>query len=410
MTHIGTSIKWFRAQANYVLGRYLNSILLRSGSWYLGATIIQRGLNFFSIVLFTRLLTPEQFGTVSIFTPWLTIFAATITLNLYSAATPGRHDFNDEDFRKFVSAVNVLGFLVSISALLMVVIVPDSITQSVFDLNKLYLIIAIVIAAFELPINTTFTAWQMRYQYGIYCVVSSLYALAKIVLSYVMIVLSLQLLNGDRALERVAGIALSSLVLGSYLLGRSILKGKTLIDISYWRYALRYSIPLIPHVLSGLILAQFDRILIDRYVGRSEAGLYSFAYQIGDLVYILWVASNAAWVPWFFEQAEKKSHSLIRTRATQYVWGFAGLTALAILIGPSFVTWIAPGQYWVTKMVVPIIMCGNFFIMGYSLYANVEFYEKKTIYVSAGTAFSAFSNIFLNILFLSIFFCFMAAF
>jgi O-antigen/teichoic acid export membrane protein len=170
-----------------------------------------------------------------------------------------------------------------------------------------------------------------------------------------------------------------------------------LVQVTYWRYALAYSLPLIPHVLSGLILAQFDRLLIDRYIGRSEAGLYTLAYQIGEIVTLVWAATNAAWVPWFFEQMEKKNHSLIRQRANQYLLVFAGICAVAIITGPWFLTVLAPPQYWSTRPIVPIVMASMFFNLTYAFYANLEFFEKKTAYISAGTLLAAVANVVLNL-------------
>ena len=36
-----------------------------------------------------------------------------------------------------------------------------------------------------------------------------------------------------------------------------------------------------PHGLSQLLLNQFDRIMIKSIIGSTEAGLYSFAYNVG---------------------------------------------------------------------------------------------------------------------------------
>ena len=45
-------------------------------------------------------------------------------------------------------------------------------------------------------------------------------------------------------------------------------KGKEFFSKEYWGYALRIGIPIVPHYLSGIILNQGDRIMIDKMVGR----------------------------------------------------------------------------------------------------------------------------------------------
>jgi O-antigen/teichoic acid export membrane protein len=191
-----------------------------------------------------------------------------------------------------------------------------------------------------------------------------------------------------------------SILAGFYLLARIIDAGRTLVHSGYWRYALAYSLPLIPHTLAGLILAQMDRLLIDRYIGRSEAGLYTLAYQIGELVTLIWTATNAAWVPWFYEQMAKKNDWLIRRRANQYLIGFTVLTAAITIAGPWLLTFLSPPEYWSTRTIVPVVMGGMFFNLTYAFYANSEFYLKQTVYISIGTSLAAAVNVGLNVILL----------
>ena len=45
-------------------------------------------------------------------------------------------------------------------------------------------------------------------------------------------------------------------------------------------YALRIGIWIVPHYLSGIILNQGDRIMIDKMVGKTEVALYGLAYAL----------------------------------------------------------------------------------------------------------------------------------
>lgn len=383
-----------------LLSRYRSSPLLKSGSWYLMATLIGRGLNYLAVFLFTRLLTLEEYGLVSIYMPWLLIFGYTITLNVYAAVTRAKYDFSPEEFPAFFSASTFLGTLTSLIALVVVWLLPEAWLGPIFGLPKVLILLAVLSTAAEISVYSSTAVWQAEYKYQLSSLASTGANLARILISLCFVLLPLPFLQQDHALGRILGMTSVSVVFGGFLLVRILTLGKVLIHTGYWRYTLVYSLPLIPHALSGLILSQIDRLMIDRYIGREEAGLYTLAYQIGELITMLWTATNTAWVPWFFEQMSKQDHETIRQRANQYLIGFAGITACFTVISPIILMVLSPARYWVARPVVPVVMGGMFFNLTYALYVNVEFYEKKTAYISAATTLAAILNILLNVLLL----------
>ena len=82
-------------------------------------------------------------------------------------------------------------------------------------------------------------------------------------------------------------------------------KGKEFFSKEYWGYALRIGIPIVPHYLSGIILNQGDRIMIDKMVGKTEVALYGLAYSIGMLVQLFISGMNSALTPWMYSKIKK---------------------------------------------------------------------------------------------------------
>ena len=89
----------------------------------------------------------------------------------------------------------------------------------------------------------------------------------------------------DKALGRVFSIVLTELVFDVSVMIYQFAKGRVFFDSQYWKYAITLAIPLIPHYLSGMILNQGDRIVIDRMVGKSAVAMYGVAYSIGTVSY-----------------------------------------------------------------------------------------------------------------------------
>lgn len=389
-----------QAQLQRLTARYQDSKLLKSGVWYLIGTFGQQGIAFIGVFVFSRLMTPEEYGTVSIFLSWVAIFASVLTLNVYGAISPAKYDYDESTFKRFVSASTVLGTVVCAGAVVLTVLLPETVSISLFNMQRLYVLCAIGVTIGDLWSTSLLTVWNMEYRYRAYAVARMTLGISKFALPAILILVAF---GGDNAFARVIGTTAASLVLGMFFLRTILLHGKTLYDRRFWRYALVYGVPLIPHALSGFILSHFDRILIDRYIGRDEAGLYTFAYQIGEITTMLWYASNTAWVPYFFEQMSKGNFAELRRRSSQYMILFAIVSGLAMIAGPLIIHFFGGPEYQVAKPLVPLIMGSQFFTLLYSLYVNVEFYEKKTAFISVGTALAAVVNLLLNIWWLPIY-------
>jgi O-antigen/teichoic acid export membrane protein len=175
-----------------------------------------------------------------------------------------------------------------------------------------------------------------------------------------------QSLPSGAALGRILAFTLINLVMSFILIIRQLRNAPFNINKTYWRYALTYAVPILPHVVANVALTQFDRVMIDAYIGRSEAGIYSFAYQLGSITTMVWLAINTAWTPWFYRRMEIGDVSAIRLRARQYLWLFTALTVGLILVVQPLVQLFAPPQYQAATGLIPIILGGGYFQMLYS--------------------------------------------
>jgi O-antigen/teichoic acid export membrane protein len=175
-------------------------------------------------------------------------------------------------------------------------------------------------------------------------------------------------------------------------------RGQALIRWPMWRYALKLSLPLVPHALSLVALAQADQLLIDHFVGRTETGIYSLAYQIGTTIFYLWMALQAAWSPWFMRHMKDEAYDIVRLRTRHYTLVFMAITGLLILGAPIYMPIL--GTYRQAVYIVPPVMASGYFLFLQALYTNVEFYERKTTYMALGTILAAALNVILNLIFI----------
>jgi len=385
--------------------RALESRPARATLWYVTGNTLQKGIDFLFMPVFALLLTTEEYGAVSLFLTWMTIFNSTITLRLDRAVGRARYDYDDRRFRQFLSAIVTLGTLTALAALGGLALLPGETLAALFRIERRLVLLAAGAALGLFAIEIVLEVWLYAYRYRLYTVVSLGLALLRIALSIALILILPDRLPGaDGALARALGIALVSggagLVLGAGLLWR----GRRPLDRAAWRYALAYSVPLLPHLLAGLLLSQFDRVLIGHYAGLGAAGIYTFAYQIGSVVFMLWAGANRAWVPWFFERMAREekegdaaARAAIRTRAGQYTLLFAAATAALIVAGPPLARLVTPPDFREGLAIIPVVMAGCFFMLPHTFYVNLEYYARRTGTISLGTILAAAVTIALNV-------------
>lgn len=379
--------------------KYQASLALRAGWWYTIAIFAQKGVVFLAIPIFSNLLSPAEYGTVAIFLSWQTIFMIVVTLNVQGSIGNARYDFQNEKFKHYTSSVMMLGLLGGLVSLAVLALLPSDWLYTVFGLSKPLLLLAVAAAMIMLPVNISMAIWRFNFKHLFYNLVNFLTTAYGIILSVVLIFGSVVLLQPyDRSLARIVGNFAPYLLAGLLLGRRRWVEGQTFYNREFWRYAMVIATPLMFHSLSNVLLDQFDRLMINQYVGRKEAGIYTLAYQFGDISNILWTAANNVWVPWFFRQMERGTFDLIRKRSQQYALAFAALVAGLTIISPLFIRILAPPQYAGAAAIVPVVMATGFFALLYSFYTNVEFYEKKTGYIALMTALSAGVNVGLNAL------------
>jgi O-antigen/teichoic acid export membrane protein len=384
--------------------QYQRTLTIRAGSWYIVATFAQKGVVFLAIPIFARLLTPAQYGTVALFGSWLEILTIILTLNLHSALNNARYDFDAARFKDLASAVLTLGILCIVVGNIVLALLPETLLQAVFGLPKALVMLAGLGALAMFPYQVRMTAWRISLKYTLYNLLNFLTTSYGILLSVGLILaFTLFLPTYDHALARIVGLIAPYILASMIVIRHTVKDSGVFVHGEYWRYALALALPLMLHSLSNILMKQFDRVLINQYFGRTETGIYTLAYQFGDIANMLWVATNSAWFPWFFTHMSKGNHAQIRKRAWQYALAFSAIVTGLIFIAPLLIRLLAPEEYWQATAIVPIVMATGFFSLLYSLYGNVELYEKKAGYTALMTVIAAATNIILNIILLPLY-------
>ena len=369
--------------------------VIKIGAIYTISNVLVKGMAFLTTPLFTRLLSKAQYGDFSNISSWANIISIVVTLQLYVSIVRAKYDYAEE-IDRYLSSILVLGNIFTLIGW-GIVESHSSFFQQFMDMDIVYIRIIFVYALFSPAMQILIYKNRIYSQYkGVVCL-TWLTLVTSTLGSLVLVVLM-----DDRLLGRTIGnyllIAGVDIGLWFYIL----VKGRC-ISPAYWKYALCFSVPLIPHELAGQLLLSSDRIIIKRLCGAEDAALYSLAYTISTIASVLLSSMNQAWQPWLYDKMKEEDEKTIFRYTTPYTLLFAVGCIGIMLIGPEIVLVFGGTSYLEAQYVIPPVCMGIMLQFLYTLYANIEFYEKKTGWISTATLIAAGLNIALNFVMIPLF-------
>lgn len=352
---------------------------------YLLSNALSAAIPFILIPVLTRHLTPAEYGQVGIFLGLVAALAAFTGLNANGAAARKYYDETAPDeLRQFLGACLFI-LVASATVLLLLAVVFRAPLAQQLGLEPGWIPWAVALSAASFVINLRLTQWQVRKQalpYGTLQVLQAGLALGLAVVAVVVLGLG----AGGRIMAQVVAVG-SCMLAALWLLHRD-----RLLSLSprpaHVREALRFGVPLIPHVSGLFLLGMADRFVINAELGATQAGLYFVAVQLSSVMAVLFDAINKAYIPWLFERLKRDDAAEKRQTVRLTYAYFAGALALAglfALLGPAAIPVIAGERYAEAGAAIGWLALGQAFGGGYYMVTNYIFYSKKTGMMSVAT-------------------------
>lgn len=366
-----------------------------NASIYLGSNIINAAIPFMLIPVLTRWLSPEEYGTVGMFTIAVSIFATIMGLSTHGAVGVRFFQLTPEKHRRYV--FNCLAILLmTCSASLLLIAVLSHLLEQVFSLPSLWLIIAVLVSGCQFIINIKLSLWQVKKnptRYGTFQIIQSL---ANAGLSLLLVIsLSMGWVGRAWAIAVVSFLAAAVALYSLY----SQNEVNTELNKDDMRDALKFGVPLMPHAIGALLTVSVDRLIVSQYLGIGAAGIYIVGIQIGMVIGVLSDALNKAFAPWLMEWLAGAKQDAVRVVRLTYI-AFLGLlstaTVLSFLI-PYLLQFIAGDKYREAAHIAVYSAFGYAFVGMYYLVTNYVFFHGRTAKLSLITLSVGFVSIGLNL-------------
>lgn len=381
-----------------LIDKYNNiPIQVKASFWFLICSFLQQGVAVITTPIFTRIMSTSEYGQYSVFYSWQSIITIFVSLRLYFGVyTQGLVKF-EEDRKVFSSSLQGLS-LTLCTIWFCVYYLFHHIFNKILSLNTIQMFFMFVLIWTTAVFNYWAAEQRVEFKYKKLVIISIIVAILEPVLGILFV-----LKFDDKVTARIFSIVLVELVIYFALFVTQMRKGKVFFSKKYWKYALTFNIPLIPHYLSQTILNSSDRLMINSMIGSDQAGIYSLAYSVSQVMLLFNTALLQTITPWMYQKIKAREEQKIAKIAYLALIGIASVNLLLIIFAPEVVAIFAPSSYYEAIWVIPPVTMSVFFVFCYSLFANFEFYYEKTQYIMLASVVAAILNVVLNYLFIPIF-------
>lgn len=373
-----------------------DSKAVKSSIWYTVASVSIRAVAIITTPIYTGMLTTADYGKANTFNSWIDVFNVFACLCVVYSIGRAKLDFRDK-FDEYMSALQGLSSSFGLILLVFAFIFREALAAWIrYEVPLAVGLFAYLCVSPSVEYMMQKCRYEYRYKENI--LISVITCVGQVALS-----ISLMLIwNDARYIGKILGVMLPTAIMGIVFYIRFIVRGKVFYNREYWIYALKIGLPMIPHGLAIILLAQMDRIMIKDILGDADSGLYIFGYSFASLLMIFTNAIGQAWLPWFNETLYAGERERIRNIQKKLVYLGCFLSFAFIAAAPEALQLlsISNSSYWIAKYVVPPIVLGTLAQYFYTNYVNVEIFLKKTPVIAAGSCAAALINYLLNAYFI----------
>ena len=386
-----------KSKFNKLYAKYKDAPLsLKAGLWFTACNFMQKAISFITIPIFTRIMTTEAYGNYSVYTSWYSIITIFATLNLHTFVfSKGMVKYsNDRD--SFTLSLQGLSTVVTIAVFAICMVLSSGLHLIELSPNMMFCMLLLLL--FEPPI----LLWSARQRFEYKYVAVVFVTLAISLLNPLIGILFVRVFD-DAAFARAISVSLVAVIFGIYFYIRIALKGKKVFEIKYWKYALLFNIPLIPHYLSTTILNQADRIMISSMDSAAKAGIYSVAYAVSVIPVMLNTAVQQSFLPWLYTKLSKKDYNQISNVTNAILVMIVAFILLLTSFAPEVIKIVGTKEYYDAIWIVPPVCGSVLFVAIQNMFANIEYYFEETKYIAIASVGVAVSNILLNYIFIKLY-------
>ncbi len=378
------------------LGSQMGRLARHSAIYGIGG-LVSRFVAVLLLPLYTRYLTPADYGAVETLVALMAIFATVLRLGIASAFFRFYFDSPDPAHKLrvvrtsfwFTMGMATIGLVVGMA-------IASEISQWLFDTTDHTTLVRSAFVLLWVQMNyEQLTALFRAEERSVAFVIASLVNLVITVAATVLFVVGLDWGATGVIVGNFTGTLAVWIGLVAY---RREQLGLTF-DRPLLRKMNRFGLPLVPSMLALWLLNFGDRIFILQLSDVSEVGLYSIGARIASAMVLLLTAFRAAWPAFAYsiedDEEAKRSYAYVLT----YLLFVASWAALALgLLAPWIVEWLTTPKFHDSAEVVAPLAFGGVAFGGFIVVSIALGRTKRTQFNWVVTGAAAAVDVTMNLI------------
>ena len=387
-------------------------------SIYAASSLFSKGVSFLLLIVLTHYLSPGEQGIYTLFTVYVGVLFPIIHIGIINASQVEYFKMEKGNLRSYLVSSLSISVVIFVVISLLFFLLGNRAAERMNISPGWLVLIPVVAFSRIIPslVSAIYRSMEEALKFTWYNVFMAI--------AYALFTLLFVLLFRMKWEGRILGTAAGGLLF--FGIGLIILHKKNLlgnfgeVKKEHQLSALKFGLPLIPHLLAVILIDTSDKIFIANKMGVYEVGIYNMGYKFGALILLMQNIFMNVWNPFLYKRLGNEGLRS-KTEIVKQAWFFFILIVAAVglltLISPfcfdhfidqrykegiQFVFWVALGYcfYSIFNMLGSIIL---YFkktdVLSYMSVANVLLnmalnYYLIDIYGTIGAAYATFISFF----------------
>lgn len=370
--------------------------LFKNSTIYLFSNILNALVPFFLLPILTHKLSPGDYGQIAMFQTLVSGLAALTGLNTIGAANRRYYDNLTENELSNYNGACIYILLFSTAFVFILSLLFQLPLSKLLNIPQSWIYIAVTVSAGTFIIQFRLGQWQIREQVWRFGLLQITQSIILFVLTVILLLVAKQ-----GVVSRINAFFWGTLIY-TFISLLTLFRDNALtlyqIKKAHIIDALKFGVPLVPHIIGIFFLSAIDRIIINHELGVEDAGIYMLGVQLSLGMVVVFDAINKALIPWLFKILSAndlvKINRLVRFTYFYFIL-LIFLGCLSFWIGPLVVKFLASTEYQRATGVIGWLCLGQAFNGMYLMVTNYLFYAKRTGRLSIVTITSGILNIIL---------------
>lgn len=348
-------------------------------------------ITFFLLPVYTAVLSNEEYGVVDLLNTLTSLLLPIVTLQIEQGIFRYLIDCRENNEKQIKLITTIIRFMIIQSIACIVIFL--CISPFIHNEYKYFLMANLLMGIFS--------SLLLQICRGLGD--NATYAIGSFITGAFTVVLNVIFIVAFRwgAYGMLGATAISNFICAVYIfLKRKIYKyiKPKQFDKKILKEIIKYSVPLIPNMISWWIVSASDRTIISAVIGIAQNGIYSAANKFSGVFTTLYSVFNLTWTESASININSEDRDEFFSKILDFVIRFFGCLCLGtIAVMPFAFNILINEKFAEAYYQIPILILGSVFNILVSFVGSIYVAKKLTKEIAKTSIISAVINIFVNI-------------